>query len=304
LEILQAVLRGLLREERRKDLTAKVLDGRALAKEMKQELAQRVDEFKGKFGFVPTLAVVRGGEDPASVSYTKIIKRTCESTGITFAPHILPEKAAEAEMVRLMADLSQNADVHGIIVQEPLPEGVRTEAILDVLVPEKDIDGVHPVNAGRLMQGEGDYFVPATPAGGMEILRRNDIALKGKRAVVVGRSNIVGKPIAFLLLHQHATVTMCHSRTVPLGDVTREADILVAAVGKPRIITVDMVKPGAVVIDFGVNFVDDKMVGDVDYEAVAEIASAITPVPGGTGPATNVMLARNTLEAATWQMTS
>jgi len=185
-----------------------------------------------------------------------------------------------------------------------LPDAIGATAILDALAPEKDVDGVHPLNAGRLMQGEGNYFVPATPAGGMEILHRNNIPIKGERAVVVGRSNIVGKPIAFLLLHQHATVTMCHSRTVPLGDVTREADILVAAVGRPRIITADMVKPGAVVIDFGMNFVDGKMVGDVDYGAVAEIASAITPVPGGTGPATNVMLARNTLEAATWQVAS
>jgi len=285
-------------------LTAKVLDGRALAKEMKEELAGEVAEFKAKHGFAPTLALVRGGEDPASVSYAKVIKKNYEAIGLGFAAHTLPEMASEAEMVELVIGLSGDVSVHGIIIQEPLPDAIGPTAILDALAPEKDVDGVHPLNAGRLMQGEGNYFVPATPAGGMELLHRNNIPIKGQRAVVVGRSNIVGKPIAFLLLHQHATVTMCHSRTVPLGDVTREADILVAAVGRPRIITADMVKPGAVVIDFGMNFVDGKMVGDVDYEAVAEIASAITPVPGGTGPATNVMLARNTLEAATWQVAS
>ncbi len=285
-------------------MTAKVLDGRALAKEMKEELAGEVAEFNAKHGFAPTLALVRGGEDPASVSYAKVIKKNCEAIGLGFTAQTLPEMASEDAMVELVTGLSGDVSVHGIIIQEPLPDAIGPVAILDALAPEKDVDGVHPLNAGRLMQGEGNYFVPATPAGGMEILRRNNIPIKGQRAVVVGRSNIVGKPIAFLLLHQHATVTMCHSRTVPLGDVTREADILVAAVGRPRIITADMVKPGAVVIDFGMNFVDGKMVGDVDYGAVAEIASAITPVPGGTGPATNVMLARNTLEAATWQVAS
>lgn len=285
-------------------MTAKVLDGKALAKEMKEELAGQAAKFTEKHGFAPTLALVRGGEDPASVSYAKVIKKNCEAIGLDFSAHTLPETASESEMVELVANLSGDDSVHGIIIQEPLPEAVGSAAVLGALAPEKDIDGVHPTNAGRLMQGEGHYFVPATPAGGMEILHRNEIPLKGKRAIIVGRSNIVGKPIAFLLLHQHATVTMCHSRTVPLGEVTKEADILVAAVGKPRIITADMVKPGAVVIDFGMNFVDGKMVGDVDYEAVAEIASAITPVPGGTGPATNVMLARNTLEAAAWQVKS
>jgi methylenetetrahydrofolate dehydrogenase (NADP+)/methenyltetrahydrofolate cyclohydrolase len=201
-------------------------------------------------------------------------------------------------VVALVRRLSSDPSVHGIMVQEPLPKQVSSEAVLSVLDPGKDVDGVHPINAGRLVQGEGLYFVPATPAGGMEILKRNGVQLKGKRAVVVGRSNIVGKPMAFLLLHQHATVTICHSRTVDLAGVCREADVLCAAVGKAQMIKGDWVKPGAVVIDFGVNFADGKMVGDVDYAAAAEVAGAITPVPGGTGPMTNIMLMLNVLEAA------
>jgi methylenetetrahydrofolate dehydrogenase (NADP+) / methenyltetrahydrofolate cyclohydrolase len=279
-------------------MSATVLDGKSLAATMKVEVAEAVAAFKASSGITPCIAVVRAGEDPASVSYAKAISKAFEAAGMAFALHALPDSASEADVVSLVKRLSSDPSVHGIMVQEPLPKQVSSEAILSVLNPAKDVDGVHPINAGRLMQGEGQYFAPATPSGGMEILRRSGVALKGKRAVVVGRSNIVGKPMALLLLHQHATVTICHSRTVDLAGVCREADVLCAAVGKAQMIKGDWIKPGAIVIDFGVNFTDGKMVGDVDYVAAAEVAGAITPVPGGTGPMTNIMLMLNVLEAA------
>ncbi len=283
-------------------MTATILDGKELAKAMRAEMAQAVAEFQAQWSTVPGLAVVRAGEDPASVSYARAIAKAFEASGMAFHLHTLPESATQAEIVQLVARLSADAAVHGIMIQEPLPAGVDGAAVVAALSPAKDVDGVHPENAGRLLQDAGHYFVPATPAGGMEILRRHGVTIKGAQAVIVGRSNIVGKPMACLLLHQHATVTICHSRTVDLAGVTRQADILVAAVGKARIITGDMVKPGAVVIDFGVNFQDGAMVGDVDFEAAAAVAGAITPVPGGTGPMTNVMLMQNTLEAARRQL--
>ncbi len=283
-------------------MTAQILDGKELAKTMRGEVAQTVTDFKGQYAVTPALAVVRAGEDPASVSYARAIAKACEAAGVAFTLHSLPETATQEAVVALVAQLSADPQVHGIMVQEPLPKGVDGAAVVAALAPAKDVDGVHPQNAGLLLQDAGQYFVPATPAGGMEILRRYGVTFKGARAVIVGRSNIVGKPMACLLLHQHATVTICHSRTVDLGAVTREADILVAAVGKARLIKGDMVKPGAVVIDFGVNFVDGVMVGDVDFEGAAAVAGAITPVPGGTGPMTNVMLLANTLQAAKRQL--
>jgi len=283
-------------------MSATILDGKALAKTMRDEVAQAVADFQARWNATPSLAVVRAGEDPASVSYARAIAKAFDAAGMAFHLHTLPETATEDEIVALVASLSADPAVHGIMVQEPLPKGVDGAAVVAALSPAKDVDGVHPENAGRLLHDAGEYLVPATPAGGMEILRRYQVPLKGAQAVVVGRSNIVGKPMACLLLHQHATVTICHSRTVDLGAVTRQADILVAAVGKARIIKGDMVKPGAVVIDFGVNFVDGAMVGDVDFEAVSQVAGAITPVPGGTGPMTNIMLMQNTLAAASRQM--
>jgi len=291
-------------------MAAQILDGRALAKEIRAEIAAEVAAFKEKYGITPTIAVVRAGEDPASVSYANAIKKTFEKREMGFQLHVLPETASQDEMVELVRRLSADPNVHGIIIQEPLPKGMDEAAVKEALAPDKDVDGVHPVNAGRLAQvapvgrppGVLDYFVPATPLGGLEILKRYGIEISGKRAVVVGRSNIVGKPMALLLLRENATVTICHSRTRDLAAVCREADILCAAVGRARLITADMVKPGAVVIDFGVNFVDGKMVGDVDFEAVKEVAGAITPVPGGTGPMTNAMLLKNVLEAAKRQV--
>lgn len=291
-------------------MTAEILDGRAMAKEIRQEIIADVAAFRDKHGFAPTVAVVRAGEDPASVSYGKMIKRSFEGAGMGFVLESLPETASQEEIIDVVSMLNANGSVQGIMVQEPLPKGIDGDAIKAVILPVKDADGVNPINAGRLAQaapvgrgaGEQDYLVPATPLGGLEMLKRASVEMAGKRAVVVGRSNIVGRPMAFLLMQHHATVSMCHSRTQPLGEVTRDADILCAAVGVPKLIRGDMVKPGAVVIDFGFNQLGDEWVGDVDFEEVKEVASMITPVPGGTGSMTNVMLMRNVLEAARWQM--
>jgi methylenetetrahydrofolate dehydrogenase (NADP+)/methenyltetrahydrofolate cyclohydrolase len=239
-----------------------------------------------------------------------MIKRSFEGAGMNFVLHTLPETASEEEIVDVVGMLNADGSVHGIMVQEPLPKGIDGDAVKAAILPSKDADGVNPINAGRLAQaapvgrtlGEQDYLVPATPLGGLEMLKRANVEMAGKRAVVVGRSNIVGRPMSFLLMQHHATVSMCHSRTRPLGEVTREADILCAAVGVPKLIKASMVKPGAVVIDFGFNRLGDEWVGDVDFDEVKEVASMITPVPGGTGSMTNVMLMSNVLEAAQRQM--
>ena len=287
-------------------MVAAILDGKELAARMRQEISAEVSEFEGRYGFAPTIAVVRAGEDPASVSYGRAIEKAFSKRGMGFKLHTLPETATEAEIVALVTKLNADKGMHGIMVQEPLPKGVDEAAVKDALSPDKDVDGVHPVNAGRLAQVAptgrpamvGPFFVPATPAGGLEMLKRYGIELQGKHAVVVGRSNIVGKPMALLLLRENATVTMCHSRTTDLADVCRSADILCAAVGRARMIKGDWIKSGAVVIDFGVNFVEGQMCGDVDFESAQAVAGMISPVPGGTGPTTNIMLLRNVLEAA------
>ncbi len=279
-------------------MTAELLDGRALAKTMRKEIADDVRSFSQDVGWAPGIAVVQVGEDPASSWYVRNIERSFTRAGMRFDLRTLEETAPAADLAGLLTELNRDPRTNGIIVQMPLPKHLPADLVATHLDPAKDVDGIHPLNAGRLMQGDDRAFVPATPAGGMEILRRYDIALKGKRAVMVGRSNIVGRPMALLMLHQHATVTICHSRTADLGAVTREADILVAAVGKPKIVTGDMIRPGAVVIDFGVNVVDDKLIGDVDTEGAMEVAAYVTPVPGGTGPMTNIMLMTNTLLAA------
>jgi methylenetetrahydrofolate dehydrogenase (NADP+)/methenyltetrahydrofolate cyclohydrolase len=314
-------------------MAATILDGRARAKDMQAEVEQQVKDFVAARGFVPTIAVVRAGEDPASVSYAKTILSTMEKRGLKATPHVLPADVPQAELVALVARLSADPGVHGIMVQEPYPKGIDPAAVLAALDPAKDVDGVHPENAGRLAQAEPvgrgaeepAFFVPATPAGGMELMRRYTVEFAGKHAVVVGRSNIVGKPMALLLLRENATVTICHSRTADLAAICRQADILAAAVGRARMVRGDWIKPGAVVVDFGVNFVktcpncgtanrdtaatcvkcaadlaavEAAMCGDVDYAAALEVAGLVTPVPGGTGPMTNVMLMRNLLAAA------
>lgn len=291
-------------------MPAAILDGRATAKTMRQEIAEAVAEFKAQHNITPTIAVVRAGEDPGSVWYANAIKKTMTAQGMESQIHVLPETATQEELVALVAQLNADTAVHGIMVQEPLPKGIDEAAVKAALSPDKDVDGVHEVNAGRLAlaaptgrpAGVRPFFVPATPAGGMELLRRYDIALEGKNAVVLGRSSIVGKPMALLLMRENATVTVCHSRTQDLPGVCRQADILCIAVGRAEMVRGDWIKPGAVVIDFGVNDVEGKMVGDVAYDEAAEVAGMITPVPGGTGPMTNVMLMLNVLEAAKRQI--
>ena len=284
-------------------MTATILDGRALARTMRGEIKQQVAAFVDAQGWAPGIAVVQVGEDPSSSWYVRQIKKSFTKAGMAFALHTLPADAQAGSLTGLLSELNADARTSGVIVQMPLPKHLPQSLVTDTLDAAKDVDGIHPMSAGRLIQQSGDYFAPATPAGGMEILKRYEIDLKGKKAVMVGRSNIVGRPMALLMLHQHATVTVCHSRTVDLPSVTREADILVAAIGRAKVITADMIKPGAVVIDFGVNVVGDGIQGDVDTGAAMEVAGAITPVPGGTGPMTNVMLMLNTLTAARRQQT-
>ncbi len=291
-------------------MTATILDGRATAKTMQGEIDAAVAAFKGETGVTPTIAVVRAGEDPGSVWYAGAIKRTMAARGMEAELYVLPETASEAELVGLVAELNANPAIHGIMVQEPLPRGLDEAAVKAALSPEKDVDGVHEVNAGRLAlaapagrpSGVGHFFVPATPAGGMELMRRYGVGFSGQNAVVIGRSPIVGKPMSLLLMRENATVTVCHSRSKDLAGVCRAADILCVAVGRAEMVRGDWIKPGAVVVDFGVNEVEGKMVGDVAYSEAAEVASLITPVPGGTGPMTNIMLCLNLLEAAKRQV--
>jgi len=279
-------------------MTATILDGRALAKTLRAELRTEIQAFTSDTGAAPALAVIQVAGDAASDRYVRGIQKACGDTGIDFFHQLLPTDTHQPALDATVRDLSADRAISGILIQLPLPAGLSAAGAIAQLDPRKDVDGVHPTSAGLLTQGL-PCLIPNTPAGGMELLRRNGIALAGKRAVVVGRSNIVGKPMALLLLQEHATVTIAHSRTPDLAGVVREAEIVVAAVGRAGLITGAMLRPGAVVIDFGINVLEDgAMVGDVDFASAAEVAGAITPVPGGTGPVTNVMLLRNVLQAA------
>lgn len=277
-------------------MAAQLLDGKTMSNELREKLALRVENLKAR-GVTPGLAVILVGEDPASQIYVKNKGLGCAQVGMHSVTVRLPETTTQQELETQIDQLNGDASIHGILVQLPLPAGLDEAAALARIAPEKDVDGFHVVNAGKLFTGQKGV-VACTPKGAMEMIRRTGIDLSGKEAVVVGRSNIVGKPMAMLLLQQNATVTMCHSRTQHLAEHTRRADVLVAAVGKPRFITADMVKPGAIVIDVGINRVDGKVVGDVDFDAVKEVASWITPVPGGVGRMTITMLLENTIEAA------
>jgi methylenetetrahydrofolate dehydrogenase (NADP+)/methenyltetrahydrofolate cyclohydrolase len=287
-------------------MSAKILDGRKVSKEILNEIKQGVKSHELNYDATPTLALVRAGGDPASVSYAGMIERTCNKVGINFVAHTRPADVSEDEMVRLIRSLNDDETVNGVIIQQPLPEGIRPEVVIEALDPGKDIDGAHPLNAGRLAraafvdqpQNVGPYFVPATPLGGLELLKRYGINVDGERAVIVGASNLIGKPLSLLLTRHWATVTVCDLHTKPLSAMTKEADILASVTGVAHLITEDMVKNGATVLDFGFAEMDGKWVGDVDFENVSEIAGAISPVPGGTGPMTNAMLMRNTLTAA------
>lgn len=274
------------------------IDGKKIAAEVRTELARETKEFIEKNGYAPGLTVIIVGEDPASQVYVRNKKKACEEVGFSSEVIALPEETTEEELLRRIAALVADDRVHGILVQLPLPKHIREDAVLRAIPPHKDVDAFHPENVGHIMIGDFDYL-PCTPAGVMELLKHEKIDPAGKECVVVGRSNIVGKPMAMLLLHANGTVTVCHSRTKNLADVTRRADILVVAVGRANFITGDMIKEGAVVIDVGMNRgADGKLCGDVDFASVEPRASAITPVPGGVGPMTITMLLRNTLTAA------
>jgi methylenetetrahydrofolate dehydrogenase (NADP+)/methenyltetrahydrofolate cyclohydrolase len=279
-------------------MTATILDGRALAKTMREELRAEIQLFTATTGVTPALAVAQVAGDTASDSYVRAIRKSCEAAGVGFVERRLPAEVSQAELEATVRGLSDDPAVSGVLLQLPLPAGLSSAGAIAQIDPRKDVDGVHPYNTGLLAQGL-PCLAPNTPAGGMELLRRYGIALAGKRAVVVGRSIVVGKPMALLLLQEHATVTVCHSRTPDLPEVVREAEIVVAAVGRAGLITGAMLRPGAVVIDFGTNVLaDGTLVGDVEFASASEVAGAITPVPGGTGPMTNVMLLRNVFQAA------
>jgi methylenetetrahydrofolate dehydrogenase (NADP+)/methenyltetrahydrofolate cyclohydrolase len=278
-------------------MTARIIDGKAIAAEFRAESAIRVERLKRR-GIVPGLAVVIVGEDPASQVYVRNKARACEAIGMHAEIHALPADTPEAHLIAFVERLNGDDAIHGVLVQLPLPRHIESRAVIEAIEPEKDVDGFHYFNVGSLFMGEPAFY-PCTPFGVMKMLEHESIPVEGRHAVVVGRSTIVGKPMALLLLNAGATVTICHSKTADLGAMTRQADILVAAVGKPRLITAPMVKEGAVVIDVGINrMADGKLVGDVDFAPVSEIAARITPVPGGVGPMTIAMLLGNTVKSA------
>lgn len=275
-------------------MSATILDGKKLA----QEIRNKIKEDIAASGLKCGLAVILVGSNPASQIYVKNKVKACEEVGIKSYGYYLNEDITEEELLTLIDTLNNDKNVNGILVQLPLPFHFSEKRVLEAINPLKDVDGFSAINAGKLMIGDKSALLPCTPSGVMELIRLSGIDIKGKNAVVVGRSNIVGKPVSLMLLAQDATVTITHSKTTDLASITKTADILVAAVGKPKMITASMVKKGAIVIDVGINRVDGKVVGDVDYDSVAEVASYITPVPGGVGPMTIAMLLHNTYLAA------
>lgn len=276
---------------------AAIIDGKAISEQIRQELAAEVAAMKQKV-VTPGLAVVLVGEDPASQVYVRNKLRACQQIGIYWEDHRLPAETTEETLLDLIRELNRREEIHGILVQLPLPGQIREQAVIEAIAPEKDVDAFHAQNVGQIVQGQY-RFLPCTPAGVLELIRRSGISVEGKDCVVVGRSNIVGKPMAMLMLHENATVTICHSRTRELPAVTRRADILIVAIGRAKFITGDMVKEGAVVIDVGMNRDENgKLCGDVDFAAVEPKAGHITPVPGGVGPMTITMLMKNTVTAA------
>lgn len=277
---------------------AKIIDGKAVAAKVREEISEKVKKLTETSGVTPGLAVIIVGENPASQVYVRNKKKACEEVGIYSEVHELPEATTQDELISLISDLNANDKIHGILVQLPLPKHLTEEEVIEKIDPDKDVDAFHTQNTGKIMIGNYD-FLPCTPAGIMKLLEFEGIDVSGKECVVVGRSNIVGKPQAMLLLHANGTVTVCHSKTKNLAEVTSRADILVVAIGKANFITGDMVKDGAVVIDVGMNRRDDgKLTGDVDFTTVEPKASYITPVPGGVGPMTITMLLQNTLTSA------
>lgn len=298
-------------------MSAKIIDGKALAEQIREEVKSGVEKLKSEKGIVPGLGVILVGENPASKVYVRNKARACEHVGIYSETIKLPEEISEEELLEHVNKLNEREDIHGILVQLPLPKHINSEKILLAIYPDKDVDGFHPINVGKLTTGE-ETFYPCTPSGIIEIIKMQGIEIKGKEAVVIGRSNIVGKPVALLLLHNHATVTICHSRTIDLPNVAKRADILIAAVGRPSLVTDEYVKPGSIVIDVGINRIKKEdaseellnwrkadfekkgytLIGDVDFLKVKDIAGYLTPVPGGVGPLTVAMLMKNTLKSA------
>ncbi len=278
-------------------MAARIIDGKAIAAAVRERVRGEVAAYESEAGRVPNLVTVIVGDDPASKIYVRSKHRACEEAGMGSVHHGLPADTSEGELLELVAALGRDEEVDGILVQLPVPEQIDPDAVVAAIDPDKDVDGLTPVNAGLLAHGV-PRLVPCTPAGVMELLRHEEVELEGAEAVVVGRSKLVGVPVARLLLAANATVTVCHSRTRDLAETCRRADVLVAAVGVPELLGADAVKPGAVVIDVGVNRTDEGLRGDVDFAAAAEVAAAITPVPGGVGPMTIAMLLVNTLQAA------
>ena len=273
-----------------------LIDGKKVSGEIRNRLADEIQELKKKTGKTPGLATVLVGDDPASSVYVRNKNKICGELGFQSFEQKLSADTSEEKLLQLVGELNSNKDVHGILVQLPLPDQIDSEKILQAIDPKKDVDGFHPINVGKLVVGNA-LLTPCTPTGIIALLDRYDIEISGKHAVIIGRSNIVGKPVSMLLLHRNATITICHSRTQNLEEVTRSADILVAAVGRANFVTDEMVSEGTVVIDVGINRVDGKLTGDVDFEPISKKASHITPVPGGVGPMTIALLMENTLKA-------
>lgn len=286
------------------NMTTKIIDGKAIAAEIRQELKERTKAFEELFKFKPGLAVVLVGTDPASRVYVNNKRKACEEIGYNSFVYELPTDTSEKEVLDLIEQLNTRSDIHGILVQLPLPKHISEDKVILAINPSKDVDAFHPYNVGLIMQGNAKYL-PCTPAGVMELLKRSNIDVTGKECVIVGRSNIVGKPLAMLLLQANGTVTVCHSKTKDLADVCKRADILIAAIGKPEFFNNDYIKPGAVVIDVGINRRENgKLCGDVNFDVVKDVVSAITPVPGGVGPMTIAMLMQNTFESAMYTAAS
>ena len=279
-------------------VAAQLIDGKALSQGVRDKIAQEAAFLLARSGIKPGLAAILVGDDPASHLYVKNKEKACEAVGIYVADHKLPTSTTQEELLALIDKVNRDPQIHGILVQLPLPKQIDSKVVLNAVSPDKDADGFHPYNIGRLVEGN-PVFEACTPKGVIKMIESTGVGIEGKRAVVLGRSNIVGKPVALMLLHRNATVTVCHSKTKDLPAVCREAEILVVAIGKPKFVTADMVREGAVVVDVGVNRgADGKFVGDVDFEAVSAKASWISPVPGGVGPMTIAMLLQNTLESA------
>ncbi|KAB3537385.1 bifunctional methylenetetrahydrofolate dehydrogenase/methenyltetrahydrofolate cyclohydrolase FolD [Alkaliphilus pronyensis] len=276
---------------------AKIIDGKVISKDIREDISKHVSDLKEKHNITPGLAVVIVGNDPASHTYVGMKEKACTSVGMYSEVHRLPEETTQEQLLHLINRLNGDTKIHGILVQVPLPKGINENIVNSHIIPEKDVDGFHAINTGNLLLGE-DTIVPCTPKGIIELIKSTGASISGKNAVVIGRSNIVGKPAAVLLLQENATVTICHSKTNNLKEHILNADIVVAAVGKPELIKGDMIKPGAIVIDAGTTVVDGKLIGDVEFSKASGVASYITPVPGGVGPMTIAMLLKNTLEAA------